>query len=190
MYVEIINFTPDKIPAVKQFTDKYIGDNYYTEQDLLEVYNKSIKGNINSSFLLIEGGEIKGIRLAYMPGKWNDVKGTNGLTPEKWEGLSIDDLGYFQSIFLAEEFVGKGWAQTLARLSISAIKRGGGKGILTHSWLESPNNSSLKYLERVGFKLVNSHPNYWINVNYQCPRCGNPCYCTAGEMLLVFEDAP
>lgn len=187
MEIKISNLSLSMIDDVKEFTDQYIGKDYYQVSDLIEIYEKSLLNNQNCSFILFENNEIKGIRLAYMPGKWVDTKGTGGLTSNLWQGLKLSDLGYFQSLFLSSDYIGKGWAPILAGLSIDAIKKAGGLGILTHSWLESPNNSSRKYLEKTGFVLINSHKNYWINVDYVCPRCGKPCVCTAGEMLLTFK---
>lgn len=147
--IKIIPFSSEKIDEVKIFTDIHIGLNYYSKEDLQEICKKSILNGENSSFLLLKDNQIKGIRLAYMPGNWSKGKGSEGLSPSSWSNFSIDELGYFQSLFLAQDFIGQGWAPVLANLSIAAIKKAGGQGILTHSWLESPNNSSRKYLEKL-----------------------------------------
>ena len=188
MEIKIINFTKEYILQVERFADKHIGKNYYSPEQLEEIIEKSILGANNCSFLIFKDGELKGIRLSYMPGKWRSVKGTNGLTPNSWNGLKIEELGYFQSLFLHPDLMNQSWGPVLSNLSIDQMRQAGAKGIITHSWLESPNNSSRKYLEKIGFKLIKKHKLYWIKVDYECTRCGKPCVCTAGEMLKILEE--
>lgn len=187
MEYKIINLNPTFFNKLLKFTDDFIGKNYYSLEQLGEIYEKSLLNNHNCSFVLFVNDEIKGIRLSYMPSKWDSVKGTGGLSPEKWHGLNINELGYFQSLFIHPELTNQNWGPFLSNLSIIEMKKAGAKGILTHSWLESPHNSSRKYLEKLGFKLVEKHSLYWKKIDYECPRCGNPCLCTAGEMLKTWE---
>ena len=52
----------------------------------------------------------------------------------------------------------------------------------------SPNNSSYRYLRKIGFKEIITHPDYWVDVDYICTRDGNPCHCTAIEMHLDLRE--
>lgn len=189
MDFKITNFTLDRLKEVQEFANKYIGQNYFSKTDLLEVYTKSLLNDLNCSYLLLSEDKVKGIRLSYMPGKWTLMRdGIKGLSSHLWNELTIKDLGYFQSAVIVPELSGKGFGQVLANLSIDTIKKAGGKGILTHSWMQSPHNSSKKYLEKLGFKLINCHRDYWKNIDFTCPICVKACSCTAGEMLLVFNN--
>lgn len=168
---------------LKAFADQSIGKDYYSLTELEEVFRKSQKNNVMCSFVLQdEKGDIKGLRLTYAPGLWSSGKG-QGLRSDLW-GFPAEHVGYFQSLFLSAEVQGQGWGPKLSAVSIEALKKAGARAIATHAWKESPNNSSLRYLQKLGFKAVIEHPDYWMNVDYVCTRDGKPCRCTAVEMIL------
>ncbi|OFZ31737.1 MAG: GNAT family N-acetyltransferase [Bdellovibrionales bacterium RIFCSPHIGHO2_01_FULL_40_29] len=179
-------FLETDIDRVKKFTDSEIGDGYYSREELIENQKKSCCSNgAISSFLLIDesSSEIKGLRLAYPPGNWSHGKGT-ALRDDLWP-FSIHETAYFQSLFLAKDAQRLGWGPKLSEKSIDVFRQLGAKGIATHSWKESPNNSSVRYLLNIGFKEIIEHPLYWFNVDYICTRDGKPCRCTAVEMYLT-----
>jgi hypothetical protein len=181
----IKEFTLADVDAVKKFTDQQIGEGYYSIQELQENLKKSVSrtGEI-SSFVLIdtETHEVRGLRLAYPPGAWAHGKGSK-LRSDLWP-FKLEKAGYFQSLFLAKDVQGGGWGPQLSKKSMDIFRKLGAEGIITHCWKESPNNSSFRYLDKVGFKTVVEHPNYWIDVDYVCTRDGKPCRCTAIEMYL------
>lgn len=181
----IREFRPTDISEVKKFTDHVVGLGYYSHDELLEFQNKSIaKTGEICSFVLIDSvtNEIMGLRLAFPPGNWNHGKGSK-LRADLWP-TQIIETAYFQSLFVSPKLQGQGWGPKLALKSIEIFKKLKAKAIITHCWKESPNNSSYKYLENLGFKTIIEHPNYWIDVDYVCTRDGKPCKCTAIEMCL------
>lgn len=170
------------IPAIKLFTDRTIGTNYFSESELLDILARSEKDNRQCSLGLFDQMEnIRGIRITFPPGNWSHGKG-KGLSPSLWK-VELKDMGYFQSLFIDPPLTGQGWGKKLSLKSIEILKDLGAKAILCHSWKESPNDSSGRYLRSLGFELVNVHPYYWKEVDYQCTRCGKPCLCTAEEMI-------
>ena len=176
-------FLPTDVARVKKFTDQEIGRNYYSIDELIENQRKSVTGSGEiSSFLLIDetDNSVKGLRLAFPPGNWFSGKGEQ-LRADLWP-FSLSETAYFQSLFLSKDAQGQGWGPKLSEKSIQIFKSLGAKGIATHSWKESPNNSSVKYLESIGFKKIIEHPLYWVNVDYVCSLDGKPCRCTAIEM--------
>lgn len=184
--MRIKEFLPSDIPAVKEFTDKEIGKGYYKLEELIENQKKSVSSEgLITSFLLIDekDNSIKGLRLAYPPGTWSHGKGA-ALRDDLWP-FPIDQTAYFQSLFVSSDLQGQGWGPRLSKMAIEVFKELGAKGIATHSWKESPHNSSVKYLESIGFKKIIEHPLYWSKVDYTCPLDGKPCLCTAIEMYLV-----
>ena len=184
---EIIRtFQKGDIGPVKEFTDQEIGTNYYGTDELREAQSQSIKNNINCSFVLMVNQKIQGLRLTYPPGHWRQGRG-HGLTPKHWPFL-IEQTGYFQSLFVSKEYQKKGWGKKLSRQSLAALKNLGARGVVCHSWIQSPGNASLAYTKSLGFKKVADHPNYWKEIDYQCTRCGKPCVCTAREMYLIIDD--
>ena len=180
--MQIRPFALADIPAVKAFADASIGTDYYSESELQDVYHRSLAGNVMCSFLLVDNQQqVLGLRLAYPPGKWEKGKG-NRLHADLWK-TPLSETGYFQSLFLAAKVQGQGWGPKLSLKSIEALKKVGAKAIVTHAWKESPNNSSIRYLSKLGFQSVATHPEYWINVDYVCVLDGKPCRCTAEEMI-------
>ncbi len=178
-------FLPSDIQRVRQFADQEIGVGYYTEAELIENQKKSVgKNGEISSFLLIDEttDQVKGLRLAYPPGNWEHGKGS-AQRSDLWPH-PLSETAYFQSLFLSADVQGEGWGPKLSQMSIDLFRKNQVKGIATHSWKESPYNSSVRYLEKVGFKTMIEHPLYWINVDYVCTRDGKPCRCTAMEMYL------
>ena len=174
---------------LKVFTDRTIGTGYYSDKELEEIFDKSIGPNHEMCSLLLvgkptdAGREIFGVRFTYPPGRWNQGKG-HGLNPSKWPH-ALEDTGYFQSLFLSDKVQGQGWGSKLSLASIEVLKKTGARGVVCHSWKESPFNSSSKYLEKMGFEKVAEHPLYWQDVEYKCTRCLKPpCHCTAIEMFL------
>jgi hypothetical protein len=177
------------LAPLKAFTDREIGDGYYSAAELESIFERSRKADTMFTLLLENADrEIVGVRITFPPGNWSRGKGS-GLTQSRWpHGLS--ETGYFQSIFLAAELHGKGWGGRISRAALELLKKDGAKGVVCHSWKESPNNSSTLYLQKMGFQKIAEHPLYWKDVNYNCTRCLKPpCQCTAIEMYLDLEKA-
>lgn len=178
-------FEKSDIAAVKQFTDEAIGTNYYSLQELEEIFQKSLAHKTMCTLLLEIQGKIQGVRITYPPGKWSKGKG-KGLSPQLWPH-PMDETAYFQSLFIAEQLTGHGYGKQMSLQAIQILKEIGAKGIVCHSWKESPNDSSGRYLRSLGFTLIATHPLYWKEVDYVCTRCGKPCLCTAEEMYLDLQ---
>jgi GNAT superfamily N-acetyltransferase len=179
------------LPELKKFTDQSIGQGYYSMTELEKIYNQSLfispsKKSVMCTLVLIvsESGteRIAGVRITYPPGQWEKGKG-NGLNPQKWPH-DLSATAYFQSLFVDPKITGQGLGKKLSLEAIKILKQISAKGIVCHSWKESPNNSSARYLLALGFKSVAEHPFYWHEVDYECTRCGKPCICTAEEMYF------
>lgn len=169
------------LPAIKTFADQTIGLNYFTLDELKDCYQKSFSNGIMCSFVLTDEKNVLGLRLAYPPGAWSKGKGSK-LRPDLWK-VPLEKVGYFQSLFIAPQAQGGGWGPKLSEASLSCFKKLGAQAVVTHAWKESPNNSSVRYLEKFGFEYVATHPEYWIDVDYECVLDGKPCRCTALEMI-------
>lgn len=181
VFMEIRPLQRHDLVQVKEFTDQMIGVNYFTLKELDEVFAKSSRDGVMCSFVLVEKEKIMGLRLAYAPGTWSKGKGSK-LRPDLWN-VPLDKVAYFQSLFLAPEAQGKNWGPRMSEAAIEAFRTLGAMAVVTHAWKESPNNSSIRYLSKFGFKSVATYPDYWIDVDYECTRDGKPCRCTAEEMI-------
>lgn len=173
--------TSEDLEAIRVFTDKWIGDNYYSAYELKQVLELSKLGAVNTSFGAFLAGELVAVRLTLRPGAWEGkVRGT---TPSKWR-VPQESVAYFKSLFVSEDHQAHGLGKILSNRSIDEIKKLGGKAVLCHSWLESPNNSSWRYLSKIGFEEVARHEKYWHPIDYLCTRCApERCICTAAEMI-------
>lgn len=185
---QIRSMTRADLPSVQKFTDRAIGTGYYSLPELEDAFKKSQKNNLTASLVLIQVNdtfptqeEILGIRLTYAPGLWSHGK-SNRLKADLW-GVSQEDVGYFQSLFLDEQLQGQGFGKKLSVQSMNILKAQGARAVVCHSWKESPHDSSGRYLRSLGFKSVTEHALYWKDVDYVCTRCGKPCLCTAEEMI-------
>lgn len=178
------SYSLEHVSLVKDLTDQEIGEDYYNFAELKDIAEKNQATHTNPSFVLMDGQNCVGVRLSLAPGQWESGKG-QGLTPTKW-GLPREQLAYFQSLFIKPSHQKSGWGKKLSLQSIEVLRSLGAQGVLCHSWVESPGDSSRKYLGSLGFAKVAEHPEYWRNVDYFCPRCGKPCLCTAEEMILRF----
>lgn len=185
--LKIRPFQQKDLLNIKTFTDREIGEGYYSLDELKVIFDRSNKNGIMCSLLLEnDAGKIFGVRISYPPGNWKHGKG-KGLCPEKWPH-GVDSTAYFQSLFISDEIRGQGWGGQLSKEALFKLREVGAKGVVCHSWKESPNNSSTKYLKKLGFELIAEHPEYWKEVDYKCTRCGEPpCLCTAQEMYLNLE---
>jgi len=182
--MQIRQLESQDLPTLKAFADETIGRNYFSDAELEQVFQKSlaIPEGIMCSFVLVDdNNQIQGMRLAFPPGAWSAGKG-NKLRPDLWN-VPMESVAYFQSLFVAPAFRQDGWGPKLSEAAIAAFKKLGAKAIVTHAWKESPHNSSLRYLTSFGFQEVATHPEYWINVDYECILDGKPCRCTAVEMI-------
>jgi len=169
--------------AVREFADKNIGAGYFTLEETIEMVKMSQKNGITTSFVLEQNGVIKGIRLCFPPGNWIEKTGRDRIIPKLWN-VPEESVGYFKSLFISDDFQGGGWGPKLSATSVDCLKLLGAQAIITHSWKESPNNSSVRYLQKMGFQIVGEHPLFWSKIPYDCTRCLKPpCQCTATEMI-------
>lgn len=177
------------LPEVQSFTDFAIGKGYYSMPELEEVWQRSQDDNkVMYSLVLRMQGKIRGVRITYPPGKWQHGKG-KGLTPEQWPHAKTA-TAYFQSLFIDPTLTGKSFGKILSLAAIEILRSNKALGIVCHSWVESPNDSSGRYLRSLGFEVIATHPRYWFEVDYICTRCGKPCVCTAEEMYLDLTSSP
>lgn len=181
MSFKIIPLDPSWIDAFIAFTDLNIGAGYYRKKDVETLIARNQP--INTSFLLIdEAGQIRGVRVSFPPGKWIDLVGPERLFLSLW-GHAPEKVGYFKSLFVDKNLQGQGWGPKLSGLAIQQMKTAGAQAVVTHSWKESPNNSSTRYLESIGFKVLGMQGNFWAKVDYLCTGCNvKPCTCSADEM--------
>ena len=181
--LSIYSLQHEDLDELKEFTDQWIGTNYFSIKELEHYYKLGKIGDLNASYVAKSNQKIVGLRLSFAPGNvLSEFK--NGLTTNKWN-VPPETVGYFKSLFISEEFQAMGLGKKLSQASIETLKKMGAKAVLCHSWNESPNNSSRRYLDKMGFIPIETHPKFWNHIDYDCTRCApNRCICDATEMIL------
>ncbi len=141
--------------------------------------------NQSASFLLTDSDEEPlGFRITFLPGTWLEEKEAKKCLVNRWS-ISPEGVGYFKTAFVDRSLRGQGWGRKMAEKAIEVIQSLGGTAIVTHSWNESPGDSSGKYLRALGFQQVGKIPGFWGEATYACVECNTkPCTCSATEMIL------
>lgn len=184
--IEYRNISPKDLDKILRFTDRWIGKGYFQKDELRVTLLKGIKDDLNANFIAVIDDKIIGVRICFAPGEWINIKDLRGLSPGSW-GVDMDKIAYFKSLFIHDKYQGKGIGSKLSRLAIEKLKQMGAEAILAHAWQESPEDSSRKYMSKMGFRQVADHRKFWYLVDYECTRCGadERCICTASEMVLT-----
>jgi ribosomal protein S18 acetylase RimI-like enzyme len=173
---------PADADAIQGLADRVIGPGYYPRATVLDYLERSTAKDGSVVAHVAHAGErLIGFRFALPPGNWDGGRGA-GLFPDRWPA-PVARSGYFQSAFLDPEFTGRGVGKRMARRALDDLAALGAEGVVTHSWKESPHNSSARYLTALGFEVVAEIPEYWRDVDYTCVLDGKPCLCTALEMV-------
>ncbi len=166
------------------FCEKEIGAGYYNKESLFELLCLSYHKGFVCSFVGrdIETNKVGAVRLTTIAGSMDTTQ--KGHTPEEWRVHPLE-VGYFKSMFLAAEYQGSGIGGQISRLSLEKLKLQGAKAVLSHCSLSSPNGSSRRYLQKMGFTPVQEHEGFWADIDYLCAHCyKKPCTCKALEMIL------
>lgn len=164
------------------FCDKWIGKNYFSSDDINKIKSLSTSQSHCVSFVAVVDKEIIGVRFSFAPGSWIESFELR-LSPKKWK-TPKDEVGYFKSLFIAGNYQGHGLGKNLSEKSLEQMQRLGATAVVCHSWNESPNNSSRRYLEKIDFRPVAEYELYWHHVNYECTGCKQEkCICSATEMI-------
>lgn len=182
MTYKIFPLKKDELNEVKAFCDQWIGTGYFSLDELKKIYEWGIKNDLQSSLIArdLSLGEIVGVRLTYAPGEWIQTYQGN---KELWQ-VPPERVAQFKSLFVSAKAQGKGLGIDLSTQSLEVLKKMGAKAVICFSWLESPGNSSQRYLEKLGLTPLVDHPKFWYDVDYLCTRCRpNRCVCTAREMI-------
>jgi len=185
--MDIKELTPEHYDAVIALGNLVHGDNYLDLESIKLIHKKSIKDNINASFVATENNQLLGFRLTFAPLNW---KVDQWCSCDLWQ-VPVEKTCYFKCNTVAEAARGKGIGGLLLAESVKAVKKQGGVAGVSHIWLQSPGNSAFRYFSKAGGKLVKTHPDRWLpdslENGYVCTLCGNECHCDAAEMLLTFK---
>ncbi|MCB0355486.1 MAG: GNAT family N-acetyltransferase [Bdellovibrionales bacterium] len=169
-------------------SDKNLGENYMTEQDLQSYFGPGRQNNSKASFVLVDNqNNVLGFRICFAPGDWPEEVLQKSLV-SKWP-LPPHQVAYFKTLLIDSRFQGQGWGPQLSTAAQVELEKMGALAIVCHSWKESPNNSSQRYLQKEKFKNIGEIKNFWQTKDYSCSGChAQPCKCTAIEMIKILKE--
>jgi len=169
------------------FCETHIATGYYSESDYEKFCGEKVF--LGASVAAVQGNHIIGVRLTYGSGEWFSSFSSETLFIEKL-GIPIEKIAYFKTIFVFPAWTGKGLGGRLSQKSLELLKQEGCAGVICHSVTNfSQNNSSQKYLAKLGFKSLGVHEKFWKDISgLYCNLCSSePCLCDAEEMYLNLE---
>ena len=182
--IRYVPFSLELFEPIIELIDQESGKGFYTFEDLERYLLLSTVGEHCTSFVALDGQRVVGLRLTLAQSSWRNEY-LEKLSQKKWP-KPFTKTAYFKSNFISASYRGKGIGTALSRFSLDVLKTLGYEAVLCHSWVESPGNSSQKYLKKLGFMPVAIHEKFWFEVDYECVRCHpEKCVCCATEMLLI-----
>ncbi|MBD64707.1 MAG: hypothetical protein CME62_05845 [Halobacteriovoraceae bacterium] len=183
----IRNIELSDLDALLAFTNKWIGDGYFNKEELRALLLQGVHEDLNASFIAEYEGKIIAARITLIPYQWTKFDHIAPYISTHMYNVPYKKAAYFQSLFVDHQFQGKGIGSELTKRSLEVLYQMGCMAVVCHSWVESPNNSSQKYLLKFGFEPVSVHKNFWMFKDYKCPRCKpQVCQCSAEEMIYYF----
>ena len=165
-------------------SDEVFGRDYLLQIGVEDDWEKIAQLVNPISFCVVKGGGLCAARISYPPGQWSHLSAFKKSQPELWP-FSPEDVGYFKLSMVHPAHRKKGLGKDMANFAIAGMRSMGAKGVVTHSWNQSPGGASAQYVSRLGFEKVAETEGFWSEYAYDCNECQNdPCLCTASEMFL------
>jgi ribosomal protein S18 acetylase RimI-like enzyme len=173
------------IQKIVDFADQWIAENYYKKSQLRALLMKGVREDVNASFVALDKNKIIGFGLAFAPSEWITQDDEFNLSSHLWN-VPSDDVAYLKNLVVDKNYQGLGIGRAILDKTTQAVKDMGAKAIVCHSWVESPKNTSRKYFDKMNFKPVNLHDNFWYFKDYICAKYSpRKCDCSACEMIKV-----
>jgi len=187
MYVNIKAMQHEDLEEIMMISEIVMGRDYLSKKELIEDIRKSEKGGIRNNLVATDNGKIIGYVIMHAPGSWSV---NQSCSPNLWPS-PIERCAYYKSINVLEENRGYGVGTKLSEEAIRNAKKQRADTIIVHAWLNSPSNSSLRLMEKLGGKVIKVYEKRWyeesIQNGWECSRCGNPCYCDSAEMFILIK---
>lgn len=175
---------PEDFLSLVTLSDDVFGKGYYTEESFVENWKSMTSSQQTASWVALNAGHLIGFRIVFLPGLWSSHLEFNKSLKEKWN-VPLNRVAYFKTACVHLDFRRKGIGTKLAYAAINDLIALKAQAIVTHSWDESPNNSSNLYLKSFGFEDLGPRPLFWHEDSYDCDVChSKPCICNATEMIF------
>ncbi|MBN2026128.1 MAG: GNAT family N-acetyltransferase [Actinobacteria bacterium] len=154
----------------------------YIEPSLLKKFVESRDGSI--AIQASVQGEFAGVLLARVLSP-PEVLAYHDLIREAGSSqqLCMHKVGLINSCAIRNNYRRQGIGTALTTEAIKRLSGLGCTAIMVISWGSDDSDSIRGILEAMNFKKIANIEKYWredsIKRDYSCPKCGNPCNCTA-----------
>jgi ribosomal protein S18 acetylase RimI-like enzyme len=180
----------EQLKDVVRISDLVFGAGYLTEEDLSESLKLSTKDETTNAYIARMNGHTVGFAIAWAPGKWDISKG-NCCAKLMWPEPDSKKAAYIRTVAVDPELQCKGIGTDLMNRLKERAKEQGADFAVGHVWLDHPDNASCKFMLRHKAVILGYCSNHWKRASeirrWNCSRCGNPCYCNAGEFVISFD---
>lgn len=174
----------ENLTEIKRISDSCFGLNYLTEKDLDEtiqqkgVFLKIIHDSVTIGFCIS----------FHVENSYEHHSIFGGPIPNF---LSIP-YSVIKTIAILPDFQNKGFGFQMLENIICKLKNGyDSHHFIYPAWTESDSFGFTRKISKLGFKSVQTIPNFWysdsLTKDYQCIKCGTPpCHCSLTVFLLNF----
>lgn len=170
------------VPQALALFGKTLGEKYISHADL-ESYTTYDK---KTGFVALKDSSVIGAAICEILDSIDQLPESNRIR-ELLPKTEYFSYGLLQSIAVEKAYQGMGTGTRLAAECINWLKNRKTTSIIALAWIEDKCNAS-GVLESQGFISYGNLDKYWYNDSiikgYKCPKCGNPCFCTAVLYVL------
>ena len=166
-------------PSIIRIANKQLGDDYISKERLQRFLNEE-----NNETLLVAVDNDSGYVVGFATSGIINYDGLKEICQGKeLKELAFEErIGYIQTVAVSPQYNGLGIGTAMVKELIKELKKMNSNCIVSTAWKHAGVINIGAILERSGFSPVMELPKYWyessLKYGYQCPQCGNPCYCS------------
>lgn len=177
--------TEADIPEAIEVLNSALGEDFVSSSDLLSIINDKI--GVAYKILDSSNNKIVGVATGMLAHSQNEFNYyLNGfeeqLDTHIAEGYNFPII-VIKSVAVLKDYTGLGIGTSLVKELINWGILNQSKFVFSIGWTDEEGCHIEKIFTRLGLTQVIQINNFWfkdsLELQYACPSCGNPCYCSA-----------
>lgn len=171
------------IKSVLALETKVFWEWFLERDDLLLQLGYCQSDDVNNAIWLFCEWKMVWFGICYLWNKWSraDVEIDSSF-------LDISNIWYVKTIIIDPSLQGKDAGKMILSSMIHGARKVGNQQLLLHAWDGSPNDSSRRFFEKNGARIVKTYEKKWyqdsLENGWNCSKCWNPCECSSIEMVI------